>query len=779
MLEPTIFTDVEFCPNNRESMSQKFLVIVESPAKCKTIGQIMGNNYSVLASFGHVRDVLKKNSGIIPEENFRIQYCWVEKNERHIQKIINAAKKSDLIYLATDPDREGEAIAWHIAEILKEKNIIKPMKRVIFHQITKKSIQSAFDCPRDISMPLVDAQQARRALDFLVGFNLSPVLWKKIRAGLSAGRVQSPALRLIYEREHEIKQFVKQEHWSITANNEINSEAFDAKLTHYNQKKLEQFSITTESDANATLDDITQAANGQLTVKSVTQKSKKRQPAPPFITSTLQQDASRKLGYSASRTMSLAQKLYEGLDLGEGQVGLITYMRTDSIHLADEAIEDIRQYVGEHYGSDFVPKSVVKHKSKSKNAQEAHEAIRPTSVMRLPSQIENKIPADLFKLYRLIWARAVASQMIYATTATTSIDLKSPNAQFRTTGSVIKHPGFLKVYEEGQDKKNPDKANPILPAMKEGDTVELKSLKPKQHFTEPPPRFTEASIIKTLEEYGIGRPSTYASIISVITKREYAILEKKRFHLTDLGDVVTQFLTKYFEQYVDYTFTASLEDELDAIARGEHQWIPALTAFWDPFKQSVNSISEHVTKQDVTQEDINEKCPECKEGDLFARLGRRGKFIGCSSYPECKYTRSVDGEEENEAEKPETVDRQCPKCQEGLVIKVGRYGKFIGCSAYPKCKHIEPLIKPTDTDIQCPKCKQTTLLEKKSRRGKIFYSCGSYPKCDYALWDKPIDKSCKKCKWPILTEKITKKDGQKIICPECKHVDGEPIDSQS
>ncbi|MBF13244.1 MAG: DNA topoisomerase I [Legionellales bacterium] len=757
-------------------MSNSYLVIVESPAKCKTIGQIMGPNYTILASFGHVRDVLKKNSGIIPEDNFKIQYCWVEKNQKHIQKIISTAKQVDTIYLATDPDREGEAIAWHIAEILKEKNIKKTTKRVVFHQITKQSIRSAFDQPRDISMPLVDAQQARRALDFLVGFNLSPVLWKKIRAGLSAGRVQSPALRLISDREHEIKSFIKKEYWSISAKNMIDTHEFDAKLTHLDGNKLEQFSITNQADAEQATEAITQSANGQLTVESVTQKSKKRQPAPPFITSTLQQDASRKLGYSASRTMSLAQKLYEGLDLGDGQVGLITYMRTDSIHLASEAISDIRQYVGDHYGSDYVPKSIVKHKSKSKNAQEAHEAIRPTSVMRLPSIVDKKIPSDLARLYRLIWERAVASQMIHATIATTSIDLVAPNAQFRATGSVIKHPGFLKVYEESQDKKSQDKSNPILPSMHQGDSVSLKSVQPKQHFTEPPPRYTEASLIKTLEEYGIGRPSTYASILSVITKREYALLEKKRFHLTDLGDIVTQFLTKYFERYVDYTFTANLEDELDSIARNENEWIPALSAFWTPFKQSVNSISEHVTKQEVTQEDINEKCPECKTGDLSKRLGRRGKFIGCSNYPECKYTRPVDGEEDTVNQPSEEVGRDCPKCNEPLVYKVGRYGKFIGCSAYPTCKHIEPLNKPVDTQVTCPKCTKTTLFEKKSRRGKIFYSCGSYPKCDYAIWDMPISQKCPKCNWPIMTIKTTKKEGKRTICPECKYVDGDPIE---
>lgn len=772
----------------------KNLVVVESPAKAKTIKKYLGNDFEVLASYGHVRDLLPKNGAVDTEHDFAMKYEIIERNAKHVAAISSALKKADALYLATDPDREGEAISWHLYELLKEKKILKdkPVHRVVFHEITKQAIQDAVANPRELSNDLINAQQARRALDYLVGFNLSPLLWKKIRAGLSAGRVQSPALRLIVEREAEIKVFKPKEYWTIEA--DVNkkpegrkkAQPFMGKLTHYEGKKLNQFSINNTEQAHSTRDDLLKQADGKLQVIKVEKKQRRQQPAAPFITSTLQQEAARKLGFTTQTTMRVAQQLYEGVDIGEGAVGLITYMRTDSVNLAEEAIAEIREVIEQRYGKENVPKSPRVFKTKAKNAQEAHEAIRPTSAHRTPEQLKQYLKPEQLKLYTLIWQRTVACQMIHATLNTVAVDMAcgSDKNIFRANGSVLANPGFRAVYMEGDDdkeddaekaktdKKKPDDEERLLPPLEEGEWIDLKDIRADQHFTEPPPRYSEARLVKTLEEHGIGRPSTYASIISTLQQREYVVLEKKRFIPTDVGEVVNKFLTEHFSQYVDYAFTAKLEDELDAVSRGEQEWIPLMDRFWSKFKSRVDSKMESVDRRDVTHEEIDEKCPECGSA-LSIRLGKRGKFIGCTNYPECKYTRNLDGTSASN-DPPEVVeDRKCPKCGSDLHIKQGRYGKFIGCSGYPKCKHIEPLEKPVDLGIQCPECKKGSLQKKKSRYGKEFFSCSTYPDCKYAVWNPPIAEPCPKCNWPVLTIKTTKRRGTEKVCPqkECDYAE--------
>ena len=745
------------------------LVIVESPAKAKTIERYLGKEFKVIASYGHVRDLVPKNGAVDPDDHFAMKYQLIEKNAHHVDNLVKATRKADNVYLATDPDREGEAISWHVHEILSGKKLLakRPIQRVVFYEITKAAVQDAIANPRELSMPLINAQQARRALDFLVGFNLSPLLWKKIRRGLSAGRVQSPALRMIVEREIEIEEFKSQEYWTIEADCQQDNQEFSAKLVQYNNEKLEQFTITNEKQAAEVRQTLFSAAQGQLVVTKVDKKQRKRNPAPPFITSTLQQEAVRKLGFTAKRAMRTAQQLYEGIDIGSGSVGLITYMRTDSVSLANEAVSEIRELIAKRYGKEDLPDSPRAFKTKSKNAQEAHEAIRPTSVTRTPELLKEHLNADQFKLYNLIWKRTVASQMMHATVNTVSVDLSCGAGNlFRANGSTITNPGFIKVYQEGDDKVKKDKSEEkLLPPMKEGDAIPLTEIRNEQHFTEPPPRYSEASLVKALEEYGIGRPSTYAAIISTLQTREYVVLDNKRFKPTDVGRIVNGFLTKYFTQYVDYDFTAKLEDELDAISRGEKQWVPLLEEFWDPFKNKIDDIEQSVQRKDVTQEAIDEKCPECDK-PLVKRLGRNGRFIGCTGYPDCSYTRSIEGTTGAVVEEPVTVDRNCPECQKPLVVKVGRYGKFIGCSAYPDCKHIEPLEKPLDTGVTCPSCKKGTMVRRKSRKGKIFYSCNRYPDCRYAVWDEPIAEACPQCNWPMLTVKTTKRAGTVKICPQ-------------
>jgi DNA topoisomerase-1 len=758
----------------------KNLVIVESPAKAKTIKKYLGKDFTVLASYGHVRDLLPKEGAVDTEHDFAMKYQPIEKNEKHFDAIAKEMKKAEALYLATDPDREGEAISWHLCELLKEKKLLdkKAVRRVVFHEITKRAIQEAVEHPRDISMDLINAQQARRALDYLVGFNLSPLLWKKIRPGLSAGRVQSPALRMIVERELEIEKFVSREYWTIEADLAKAKEAFTAKLHSYEGKKLTQFSVTTADQAKDIETRLQKAARGKVTVSNVEKKQRKRNPAPPFTTSTLQQEASRKLSFTAQKTMRVAQQLYEGIDIGGSTVGLITYMRTDSVNLAQEAIDEIRALIAERYGKDNVPAKPNVYKTKSKNAQEAHEAIRPTVAAQAPESVKAHLSADQQKLYELIWKRTVACQMIHATINTVSVDLAAGEDNiFRATGSTIVNPGFIMVYQEGIDDSKGEDDERMLPVLAVGDKVDLVEIRPEQHFTEPPPRYSEASLVKALEEYGIGRPSTYAAIISTLQAREYVTMDKRRFIPTDVGRIVNKFLTGYFTQYVDYDFTAKLEDELDAVSRGEEEWVPLLRAFWKPFKERVDDTEQNVARKDVTQESMDEACPKCGK-PLSIRLGRRGRFVGCSGFPDCDYTRSLG--DDKEAETPEAVEgRVCPQCSSQLLVRQGRYGKFIGCSNYPTCKYIEPLEKPADTGVECPECHKGTLLKRKSRYGKIFYSCSTYPECKYAVWNEPLNEACPQCNWPILTLKTTKRRGTEKVCPqkECDYAEAVPSEN--
>jgi DNA topoisomerase-1 len=749
------------------------LVIVESPAKCKTIKKYLGKDYNVMASYGHVRDLIPKEGAVDTEHDFDMKYQMIDRNARHVDSIVKAMKKSDALYLATDPDREGEAISWHLCELLRERNALKdkPVHRVVFNAITKSAVNEAIENPRDLSSQLIDAQQARRALDYLVGFKLSPLLWKKIRRGLSAGRVQSPALRMIVEREIEIENFTPREYWSLEGDLSKDKQTFVARLTHLHNEKLRQFSITDDASANKARNELLAAANGQLVVESVEKKQRKRNPTAPFTTSTLQQEAARKLGFTASRTMRVAQQLYEGLDTGEDAAGLITYMRTDSVNLAPEALDELRAYIPERYGKDTLPAAARTYKTKAKNAQEAHEAIRPTSIRQTPEKIKKYLSAEQLKLYDLIWKRTISSQMIHATINTVSVDFKCGDGNiFRATGSTVVDPGFMAVYQEDVDDKKEAGDESMLPPLEKGDTCSLNDVRADQHFTEPPPRFSEASLVKALEEYGIGRPSTYATIISTLQARDYVTLEKKRFYPTDVGRVVVEFLTDNFNSYVDYDFTAGLEDELDAVARGEKDWVPVMNEFWKPFQKLIGKDYERPYPKP-----IEEKCPECGK-QLQMSLGRGGFFLGCSGYPDCKYTRNVGEDKESAA--PEVVEgRSCPECKSDLIIRSGRYGKFIGCSSYPNCKYIEPLEKPENTGVQCPECKKGNILKRKSRRGKVFYSCERYPDCKYAIWNQPLAQPCPKCHWPITTIKTTKRSGTQRVCPQqdCKFA--EPWDA--
>ncbi len=747
------------------------LVIVESPAKAKTIKKYLGKGYEVMASYGHVRDLVPKEGAVDTAHDFAMKYQLIERNTRHVDAIVKAMRKSDALYLATDPDREGEAISWHLCELLADRKVLKdkPVRRVVFHEITQRAITEAMEHSRELSQELINAQQARRALDYLVGFNLSPLLWKKVRRGLSAGRVQSPALRMIVEREIEIENFTPREYWTLEGDLARESHNFTARLIELHGEKLQQFTITDQVSASHARQELLDAAAGKLTVATVEKKQRKRNPAAPFTTSTLQQEASRKLGFTASRTMRIAQQLYEGLDIGGESVGLISYMRTDSVTLAQEAVDEMREFIAERYGKDKLPPHPAIYKTKSKNAQEAHEAIRPTSVRHTPEDIRGHLSAEQLKLYELIWKRTVACQMIHATINTVSVDFGCGKGNlFRATGSTVVDPGFMTVYREGVDDSKDDGDERLLPPLEKGDVCTLNEIHANQHFTEPPPRYSEASLVKALEEYGIGRPSTYATIISTLQQREYVTLEKKRFRPTDVGRVVSRFLTEHFNQYVDYDFTARLEDELDAVSRGEKDWVPVMEDFWKPFKHLVDDKETSVSRSDVTTEAMDETCPKCGK-PLNIRLGRRGRFIGCSGYPECDYTRNID--DERGAEEPEILQgRSCPECQSPLIVRTGRYGKFIGCSTYPECRYIEPLEKPEDTGVQCPQCKQGNLLKRKSRRGKIFYSCARYPDCDYAIWNQPLAQPCPECHWPITTIKITKRSGSQRVCPQadCK-----------
>jgi DNA topoisomerase-1 len=653
------------------------LLIVESPSKAKTLEKYLGKDFKVLASYGHVRDLIPKTGAVDTENDFAMKYEIIDRNSKHVDAITRAVKDAEAIYLATDPDREGEAISWHIAEILKSKNLVKNklMKRVVFHEITKTAVQHAIDEPRDILMPLVNAQQARRALDYLVGFNLSPLLWKKIRRGLSAGRVQSPALRLIVERELEIEAFKSQEYWSIHLESRKHQHSFDAKLIQLDGKKVEQFTVINQNQQADIVGELLLKSAGKTTVSRVEKKQRSRSPAAPFTTSTLQQEAVRKLGFTTSRAMRIAQQLYEGIDIGGGAVGLITYMRTDSFSLAAEAIAQIRGYIKDNFSAECLPKLPIAYKTKSKNAQEAHEAIRPTDISRTPASVEQFLTPEQFKLYEMIWKRSVACQMAPARFDAVSVDLAigSEANLFRATGQTLIFPGFIGVYMEGVDDAEEENETK-LPVLETGEVLDVQKIFGDQHFTEPPPRYGEASLVKVLEEYGIGRPSTYASIISTLQDREYVLLDKKRFTPTDVGRVVNKFLTDHFTRYVDYDFTANLENQLDSVADGEHEWIPLLKEFWDGLHKQIDD------KKDVERpgtELLDEACPKCGK-QLSKQLSRYGSFIGCVGYndtPKCDYKRNVGGEGAISSE-PTLIGVDANSGKDILLLN-GPYGPYL------------------------------------------------------------------------------------------------------
>ena len=742
------------------------LLIVESPSKAKTLKKYLGSDFEVLASYGHVRDLVPKNGAVDPEQGFAMKYQLLARNSRHVDAIIQAVGKSERIYLATDPDREGEAISWHLVQILNGKQLLKnrTAQRVVFHEITKQAVLQAIQNPREIAQHLVDAQQTRRALDYLVGFNLSPLLWKKIRRGLSAGRVQSPALRLICEREQEIRSFIQQEYWSVHLDIQKGGTRFSAKLASMDGKKLEQLDVpndAAQASIRARLED------HPAVVMRIEKKKKSRNPASPFTTSTLQQEAVRKLGMTTDRTMRIAQQLYEGIDIGQGSVGLITYMRTDSLMLGREAVAEIRNYIDLKFEKTYLPKQPVTYKNKSKNAQEAHEAIRPTSILRTPDMVRPFLTLEQFKLYDMIWKRTLACQMSPAKFDTTSIDIAVGEGVFRSTGQVQIFSGFLSIYEEDVDDAE-DEDNTKLPLLKEGEPLSVHKLYGTQHFTQAPPRYSEAALVKALEDFGIGRPSTYATIISTLKDREYVTLDKKRFQPTDTGEIVNKFLTEHFSQYVDYNFTARLENQLDEVANGQREWLPVMNSFWTNFSKQVTE-KENIPRAEVTTESLNEACSKCSK-PLSIKFGKRGRFIACTGYPECDYTRNIGETTEQAAENQKVLKiiegRNCPECGGELFIKKGRYGEFIGCVNYPKCKQIEPLEKPRETGVQCPECQAGQLIERKSRYAKLFYSCNTYPKCKYATWDRPVSEPCPACRWPILTIKTTKRRGTEKLCPQ-------------
>jgi DNA topoisomerase I len=720
------------------------LVIVESPAKAKTIKKYLGKDFEVLASYGHVRDLVPKEGAVDPDNGFAMQYRALEKNERHVEAISKALKKAKSLFLATDPDREGEAIAWHLSEILRERGELsgKKMHRVVFYEITRTAVREAVAQPRDLSFDLVNAQQARRALDYLVGFNLSPLLWKKVRRGLSAGRVQSPALRMICEREEEIAAFIAQEYWTLDGEGEHTAQRFPLKLVEYQGTKVEQFSFVNAGQAGEverTLISAAKAAGasgdalGSLRVTSIDRKQRRRNPAPPFTTSTLQQEAARKLGFNARRTMRLAQQLYEGVDIGEGAVGLITYMRTDSVSLAAEAVREIREVAAKLYGAQEVAEEPRVYKTKSKNAQEAHEAIRPTSAAIVPADIESKLDGDQFRLYSLIWKRAVASQMSHAVFDTVAVDmLAGPDGPqrhvLRANGSTLVKPGYISVYQEGADDVKADDDDHVLPAMNEGDTVALAALKAEQHFTEPPPRFSEASLVKALEEHGIGRPSTYATIISTLQDREYVEMDNRRFIPTDVGKIVGRFLTKFFHRYVEYGFTAALEDELDAVSRGEEEWTLPLQKFWKPFIKEVEKVEKNVSREEVAMAREIGKHPVSGK-PITVRMGRYGSFVQVGTkddeekpkFAGLRPGQKMDTITLEQAMELFKLPRTLGATEDGepIITNVGPFGPFIKYGAkYVSLKEDDPYV------VELPRALELIRLKKEADAARLIADFG-------------------------------------------------------
>ena len=763
-------------------MSTKKLIIVESPTKAKTISRFLGQEYVVESSFGHLRDLPKKKMGIDIENDFEPEYEVSEKSKKRANELKRLAKKANEIILASDEDREGEAIAWHLMQILgienkaqskkhkdqtkhKAKNTkdteyqilnTKYYKRIVFHEITKSAILEALKNPRDLDMNLVDAQQARRILDRLVGYELSPFLWKKIRYGLSAGRVQSVAVRLIVEKEEEIRKFKEDEYWSIESeigklgNWEIGSEEFEknkfrVRLIKINNKAVPKLGIKSKNEADEIKNNLEKA---EYQVEKVTKKETRKNPLPPFTTSTLQQAANNKLHFSAKQTMMLAQKLYEGMNLGsKGATGLITYMRTDSLSLSKSSLESAEKYITNKFGKEYFSQRFFK--TKSKGAQEAHEAIRPTDPARDPESVRDYLDDQQYKLYKLIWQRMIASQMASAISDLTTIDvaaaagtvgagrdlpLQPQQFLLRATGSVIKFEGFLKVYPINKSEEV------ILPKVEEKENLDLIKVITEQHFTQPPARYTEASLVKKLEEEGIGRPSTYAPTLSTIQDRGYVEKIERKFHPKDIGELVNKLLVEHFPKIVDLKFTANMEKDFDEIAAGKIKWVPIIKDFYKPFKENLIQKEKEVNKKDLTEETTNEKCEKCGS-PMIIKMGRFGKFMACNNYPDCKNTKQIN--EKGEVEEPETTDEVCEKCGKPMVFKRGRYGKFLGCSGYPDCKNIKAIVK--STGVHCPECDKGEIVEKKSKKGKVFFACNQYPSCKYAMWNKPTGEKCSIC----------------------------------
>ncbi len=801
----------------------KSLVIVESPAKAKTINKYLGSQYVVKASLGHIKDLPKRDLAVDVERGFEPHYEVIEGKRKLIHELRQAARGMDSVYLAADPDREGEAICYHLQEELENKKNGKPLiYRVMFNEITPNAVRKAFERPAVVNVNLVDAQQARRVLDRLVGYKISPLLWDKVRRGLSAGRVQTVALRLIVERERVIRAFEKREYWTIDAHLAGKKPpAFDARLVRRNDETSE---IPDQAASDAIL---SQLEDARFLVKSVTTREKRRNPVPPFITSTLQQEAARKLRFSVKRTMMLAQRLYEGVSTGkEGTVGLVTYMRTDSTRVADEALREVRGLVRERFGEQYLPASPNIYRAK-RDVQDAHEAIRPTSVTRTPESVARHLQEDELKLYRLIWMRFVASQMMPAVFDQTTIDVSASGREgaeylFRATGSLPKFDGFLAVYEEGKDQRDEDdeELRHKLPAVEEGQELKLRAFKPEQHFTEPPPRFTEATLVKELEADGVGRPSTYASILSTIQERDYVRKEGGRFIPTELGMVVTDLLIESFNDIFDVTYTARMEEELDEIEDGKMDWRQAIGEFYDKFDKDLKHAEEHMTDIKRMERPTDLTCEKCGK-PLVIKWGRHGSFIACTGYPECTYTRQLtvdlpdvdkvdlaeQGDEEycencgrpmvlkkgrfgqfyactgypdckttkplgGQQKKPDVMlEEKCPQCGSNMVLRTGRFGEFTACSNYPACKYV----KQKTIGVTCPECGQGEVVERRSRRGKTFYGCNRYPDCNFVSWVRPVARKCPECGSPYLVEKWLK-SGTVYLCPkpECKHREKAP-----
>lgn len=740
------------------------LVIVESPAKARTIGKYLGSGYTVKASVGHVRDLPKRELGVDIDAGFEPRYVTIRGKGKVLAELSRSAQGASRILLATDPDREGEAIAWHVAVQLGYRpDRADRFGRVRFNEVTKTAVQRALAEPESLDMRKVEAQQARRILDRLVGYKVSPLLWKPIRPGLSAGRVQTVALRLITEREAEIRAFVPEEYWSITATLASGGQQFEARLHRIDGDK---FRLPDEAAAEEVLEHV---RDRPFTVTGVSRRERKKNPLPPFTTSTLQQEASKRLGFNAGRTMRVAQKLYEGVDMAGGTAGLITYMRTDSTHVAGSAAGSARAWLEKRFGQSYVPSSPrLWGGRQQKGAQAAHEAIRPTDPQRTPDSVRRYLDRDGYRLYELIWLRFMASQMPPAVYDTTTLDFDLVGAGrrylFRATGSVVKFDGFTRLYQETReegDRRTLDDLAP-LPAMETGETAELRGIDPNQHFTKPPSRYTEASLVKELEKQGIGRPSTYAQIISTLRDRTYVEMEKKQFAPTPLGETVADVLVRLFPDLFDVGFTSQMEAELDRIEEGELEWRSVLAGFYGPLERQLASGRKNgETIIRSLMERTDEECPDCGSA-LSVRWNKRGRFLGCTGYPDCRFTRSLDGEDRPP---PEPTGEKCPECGGALMQRSGRYGPFIGCAEHPACKFTKPVPVP---GVKCPECGQGEVGEKRTRKGKKFWGCARYPACDWSVWDRPIGIACPTCEAPFLLVKSTRKRGEYYTCVDCR-----------